>query len=256
MRLLITGMTLTVPFPHSRPADEAIVVRAQDGYLVDQVGHRLDRSSVGRRLYIENVEEVQGLDLKLVAIETISARGQKLAALQLEESSPERGSVGTNICKMRSDGSTWLIPMVGRWSIEGKLNRAASGATLACASGALGKCAGWGFPPWVAKDAFSACVRMVRADYCGDGRSHTRAGVLISFEYPAQATIGNRRFEAFWGADGAHCVETTRVPELFAVDDLLNQCHDRLIGNLSLHSCKLVNSSDAIFANYIARQEP
>jgi hypothetical protein len=257
VRLLIAGMLLTVPFSPSRPADPAIVVRAEDGYLVDQAGHRLDRSDVGRRLHIENTEDVRGLDLKLAAIEIISARGQSLTAFQLEEFSPERGFPGANVCKARSDnGSTWLIPMAGRWSVEGKLNRTANGGTLACASGALGKCAGWGFPPWENEDVFSACVRMVRADYCGDGRSHTRAGVLISFKYrakyPAQATIEDHRFEAFWGADGAHCVETTRVPQLFTVDDLLNQCPDRSIGKVSLRSCQSVNSSDAIFTNYLA----
>jgi hypothetical protein len=51
--------------------------------------------------------------------------------------------------------------------------------TLACRDAAVGKCAEWGYYPWLMPEYHQACTRMIRADYCGDGNSHTVDGVLI-----------------------------------------------------------------------------
>ena len=52
---------------------------------------------------------------------------------------------------------------------------------LICTGGAIGKCVRWGYKPWRSGpdgvalwDYHQACVRMVRADYGGDGVGHTR----------------------------------------------------------------------------------
>ena len=57
---------------------------------------------------------------------------------------------------------------------------------LVCTSGAAGKCVRYGYAPWAqAPDGtllahtHAACVRMLRADYAGDGQSHTQEGVAV-----------------------------------------------------------------------------
>lgn len=58
-----------------------------------------------------------------------------------------------------------------------------------------------------------ACVRMLRADYCGDGESHTQAGVMIR-HWDMRAgwpSLEGYDFEAGWSADGATCIEDTRL---------------------------------------------
>jgi hypothetical protein len=59
-----------------------------------------------------------------------------------------------------------------------------------------------------------ACVRMVRADYCGDGTSHTQVGTEIdvydTFKIESADETVPGSLEAEWGVDGAQCVLHTR----------------------------------------------
>ncbi|MBV9202478.1 MAG: hypothetical protein JOY83_22635 [Alphaproteobacteria bacterium] len=80
---------------------------------------------------------------------------------------------------------------------------------------------------------YQACVRLVRADYCGDGVGYTRNGTPIDvFD-----AIGIQRdeiapgmtFEAAWGPDGAVCVRHPRLEELPNPETLVQQC-PRLAG--------------------------
>ena len=67
-------------------------------------------------------------------------------------------------------------------------------------------------------DLHAACVRMVRADYCGDGTPHTRNGTKINFwdnsGVLADDPWPGMRFEAAWSPQGAVCVARTRLPEV------------------------------------------
>jgi hypothetical protein len=115
--------------------------------------------------------------------------------------------------------------------------------TFGCTRGAIGKCASvLGYKPWEASNReckvvcdgdpgsqrcglqctqptkellHEACVRMVRADYCGDGVSHTLDGVTIDiWDYAGlqQATAVSTNAASGWGHDaewtpnGARCV--------------------------------------------------
>ena len=94
---------------------------------------------------------------------------------------------------------------------------------IACVSGAVGKAVTWGYKPWdIGLTDFTTAVRVVRADYCGDGDSWTIPGTPIQiqdvwsyhgFFNPAGKT------EAIWGDQGAVCLETRRV-----ADDTLVAC--------------------------------
>ncbi len=119
------------------------------------------------------------------------------------------------------------------------------GYALTCTAGAEGKCVGFGYRPWQAEpDGRSlapyheACIRMVRADYCGDGRAYTMDGTLIdlydrlgiqrpeadsglAFEPEADSGLA---FEAAWGSDGAACVHHMRALANGSLDELAAAC--------------------------------
>lgn len=86
---------------------------------------------------------------------------------------------------------------------------------LACTSGAVGKAVLWGYTPWeLGVDDFEAVVRMVRADYCGDGRSWTKPGTPIQLadvweihDFSSQLGLT----EALWGVGGAICLSHPRA---------------------------------------------
>ncbi|HEY0136659.1 MAG TPA: ADYC domain-containing protein [Nannocystis sp.] len=91
---------------------------------------------------------------------------------------------------------------------------------LGCASGAVGKAPTWGYTPWgLGLADFEAMVRMVRADYCGDGVSWTVPGRAVTIEdvwginsFAAQAGAT----EAIWGPSGALCIGQPREPSITA----------------------------------------
>jgi hypothetical protein len=106
------------------------------------------------------------------------------------------------------------------------------GLTLACVNGAIGKCVMWGYRPWEpGMRAFhQTCIRMVRADYCGDGAGQTLDGTPIDIWDSRGIAERDRapgmRLEAEWGPHGATRIWTTRFP--FGMDHVLKNCRDRL----------------------------
>lgn len=104
--------------------------------------------------------------------------------------------------------------------------------TFACRFAALEKCNEYGYPKSksineyngtsrrkrMLTDYHAACVRMVRADYCGDGVGHTFNGTSIDIYDHLEGnntpsnTVGSAgwEFEAGWADDGAHCIGKTR----------------------------------------------
>src|SRR5215472_7360430 len=134
----------------------------------------------------------------------------------LSEPDPESGE-WRNACQADPDGRRLGFPLAGSFTGDGRYVAAADRLLITCTAGAEGKCVRFGYKPWrQAADGSSlapyyrTCVRMVRADYCGNGIGHTRDGTPI---YPFDH-IGIRRdepvrgmtFEAAWGEDGAICV--------------------------------------------------
>jgi uncharacterized protein YjbI with pentapeptide repeats len=86
---------------------------------------------------------------------------------------------------------------------------------FACSSiGAIGKCVELGYRPWDASggeslDAYhQACVRLMRADYCGDGVSHTSDGSVVNLydDLGIQLDTETWTTEAEWDTDGALCL--------------------------------------------------
>lgn len=73
------------------------------------------------------------------------------------------------------------------------------------------KCAHMGYSAH--SDLMTSCVRAVRADYCGDGASHTSAGTLINLydKVGIQVDAANWRPEAEWTPRGASCVSSVEI---------------------------------------------
>ncbi|MBZ5715443.1 ADYC domain-containing protein [Nannocystis pusilla] len=90
--------------------------------------------------------------------------------------------------------------------------------TWACRGAALAKAVEWGYAPWRTaggtslKDAHQAGVRMIRADYCGNGTTHTVNGnpIDVSDKWSIQEPGTVWPVEAKWGPDGAVCLNTPR----------------------------------------------
>jgi ADYC domain len=134
-----------------------------------------------------------------------------------------------NLCEPGSDGVAKAFPLSGRWTKDGRHLPDEHVFTLICTGGAIGKCIRWGYKPWRSAangeslwDYHQACVRMVRADYGGDGIGHTRDDTPIDvfdrLDLLQPATDpGKLSFEAAWGVDGAVCVRKPRIAEIVSL---------------------------------------
>lgn len=149
------------------------------------------------------------------------------------------------ICGVAGDAPVAAIPLRGQWNDRGDWSP--EGTTLACADGAIGKCVIWGYRPWEPgmRNYHQACIRMVRADYCGDGVGHTRDGTPIDV-WDARGIVrpddvSGMMPEAEWGPDGATHVRRTRYPS--GMDYILRHCSDRIGGTPRNRPWLLANAS-------------
>jgi len=144
-----------------------------------------------------------------------------------------------------ADGATTVPAIVvpGSWDPRGAYDDDPSRTTFACTNGAVAKCVRLGYAPWRSFDGASlreellACVRMIRADYCGDGVTHTREGTPIAI-WDARGVIprgdadpDHERFEAAWSADGAVYLAAPRLGQSIA--SIVATCPTRLAGRTS-----------------------
>jgi ADYC domain len=96
--------------------------------------------------------------------------------------------------------------------------------TITCTGGAQGKCVRFGYHPWERmpdgtpmRSVYNTCVRLVRADYAGDGHGTTRNGQPIdiydAIAIQSPANDPRYEFEAGWSPAGTVCVRHVRVKE-------------------------------------------
>lgn len=153
------------------------------------------------------------------------------------------GSAFEPYCTPDIEGRSVAIPVRGSWDARGNFQDRPELVTFACTSGAIAKCIRFGYKPWKSVggqslvDHHRACVRMVRADYCGDGTSHTKDGTRIDLwdevgvqrrdEIPTQPEV----FEAAWSPDGAVYLARPRWSE--DVAHVVARCPEKLRGRTS-----------------------
>jgi len=149
-------------------------------------------------------------------------------------------------CLADADGRRVAIPLAATWDEHGDRIESSSLFTFGCTMGVIAKCYRWGYRPWVTGYGNLAtmhwtCTRLARADYCGDGESHTeddtRVNVWDNLASPGpiqqhgggllQLPPLGMFFEAGWNTHGAVCLSHARW--LLDGDVLAAACTDRLI---------------------------
>jgi hypothetical protein len=145
------------------------------------------------------------------------------------------------LCQDSTGAAVAAIPLAGRWNYArgvpgggSKINDPGA-FTFACKGlGALAKCVlPIGYKPWKTSNGIplaqfhQACVRLIRADYCGDGTSWTKDGRLVDL-YDGIGIQGDTNpwwlFEAEWVQSGASCVSTYRAIDLRNLLGTLPSC--------------------------------
>jgi hypothetical protein len=132
------------------------------------------------------------------------------------------------VCGKNNDVPIKAIPITGKWSFAegvpggGAKTNNPTLVTFACEGFALYKCIDIGYAPWDNEDRtqladhHQACVRMIRADYCGDGQSWTVNGTLINVydDIDIQLDTESWPVEAEWDVNGARCLSHQRIQNM------------------------------------------
>jgi hypothetical protein len=130
-----------------------------------------------------------------------------------------------NLCEAGPDGRRQGFPIAGRAKGDGTIEPSEPGVfELTCTGGAQGKCVRFGYRPWEKRAdgssmwaMYNTCIRLVRADYAGDGRGTTRNGQPIDiYDFRGVQSPGDdpaHDFEAGWSPEGDVCVRHVRVKE-------------------------------------------
>jgi len=119
------------------------------------------------------------------------------------------------LCVDRNHKPIFADSVPGSWNLTsgvpggGSYHPDTADFTLACRGSAIAKCVELGYKPWTGhRRELAACVRALRADYCGDGTSHTVDGTQVNIYDFAGVQLDGAAWvpEAEWGPDGAACV--------------------------------------------------
>lgn len=92
--------------------------------------------------------------------------------------------------------------------------------TFACRGKAIAKCVELGYKPWTGHGShLAACVRMLRADICGNGTSYTVDGTPINLYDNVGLQVDTEAWdiEAEWTPDGARCLVNVQQTRFFRV---------------------------------------
>jgi hypothetical protein len=206
------------------------VAAEQSEFVVSLSDGRTLRSAdlVGAELTID-----EGGTPLVIRIDAVAKDPKSAATLHTVSVRDASGAFTTPYCEADADGRRAAFPLAGRSRVDGLLLSDASRFELVCTSGAQGKCVRLGYAPWQGLDTFNACVRMIRADYCGDGTSTTRDGTQIDVyddrDEQSAAADTSFRFEAGWTPEGAVCVRHPRIPENITLEKIASSCK-RLAG--------------------------
>ena len=175
-----------------------------------------------------------------------------------------------DICNPDPWGGRYATPVYGSWDSSGAHLDSTTQFMFACTSGVVAKCVRWGYKPWKTlagrslADYHQACTRMARADYCGDGVSHTEDGTLIDLYDDLGIQVKSPPdlssplfFDAAWSTKGAYCVAKDRWLKLSSLVSVTLDCKLRFLSLFPLLATSPVDSADACIVKRgdIARSE-
>lgn len=166
-----------------------------------------------------------------------------------------------NVCDPDSYGGQWATPVYGSWDTTGAHIQSTTQFMFGCTSGVVAKCIRWGYKPWKSVSGTSlsgyhqACTRMARADYCGDGTTHTENGTLIDvyddlgiqLKAPFELT-SPLVFEGAWTTRGAYCITKDRWLKLLQVPSVTLDCKTKFLNLFPLLETSPVDSQDLCVA--------
>lgn len=207
---------------------------------------------------VEKTVTLKGKDLKGAELTGLDEQGRRhnfqIRDVELDPLDPENetylytvfyqdpaDSKWKNLCTPDAENVAKAIPLSGSWDDTGSYIESSDIMTFGCTNGVLAKCVRFGYKPWKnlqgksLRDYHQACTRMVRADYCGNGKSHTQEGTLIDV-YDVlgiqKPTPNNGMvFEAAWQPDGAICINRPRWFE--TVSQIRKECPEKLRGRIN-----------------------
>ena len=130
---------------------------------------------------------------------------------------------GTSWLPLCETAGTLAIPLNGTWNYGegvsggGSWTASSTSFTFACRGAAIAKCVELGYKPWktvsgtLLQNHHIACTRLLRADYCGDGRSWTIDGTLVNLYdgKGVQTDTDAWTAEADWTVSGARYISTS-----------------------------------------------
>jgi hypothetical protein len=118
------------------------------------------------------------------------------------------------LCGYDTDGTVKRALIVpGTWNTTTGAWSDTSEFSFACRKASVAKCVEFGYKSWNGfADHHHACVRMLRADYCGDGVPHTVDGTPINLYDDAGVQVDTESWpvDAEWTPDGALCFNHNR----------------------------------------------
>ena len=161
-----------------------------------------------------------------------------------------------SICTPDASGDTRLVIYSGYFDQEFRYVAATERFSVTCVSGVEGKCLRWGYLPWRKAPIggaslapyYESCIRLARADYCGNDQATTRDGTSIDIydrvgvQQPTP-DLAEFHFEAGWGTRGAVCVHHARIADNLVLDDLPGTC-PRLSAQVLGASCNEAHASE------------
>lgn len=203
-------------------------------------------------------EIIKGKDLKGAQFNAVDEPGKELhfqiKDVELDPKDPKKETYLYTVFSLDSTDSQWknlctpdaenvakAIPLTGSWDETGKHTESSDIITFGCTNGVLAKCVRFGYKPWKTvkgkslRDYHQACTRMTRADYCGNGKSHTQEGTPIDIydvlDIQKKTPNNGMVFEAAWSPDGATFINRSRWFE--TVSEIRKECPNKLKGRIN-----------------------
>jgi len=116
------------------------------------------------------------------------------------------------LCGVDSDNvPVRAVAVAGVWGTSGTYAASSLNFTFACRAKTIAKCVELGYTTFEGyADQLAACVRLLRADYCGTGVSNTVDGTLVNLYDNVGVQLDTEAWspEAEWTPAGARCINT------------------------------------------------
>jgi len=181
------------------------------------------------------------------------------------------GNAFEQVCEPDGEGDTRAVLFPGDFDERMRYRADTTTFSLSCVSGVQAKCLRWGYQPWRTAPLtgepltrhFDACIRLARADYCGDDQPSTRDDTmidiydLIGVQEP-EYNPGALEFEAGWAENGAVCIHHTRIPENLDLATLSLQCPRLTDAAMGLECDEITAMAEGalLFNRSVAKRQP